>query len=124
MKTPHAVLILTGLASMAQAREVKLAWDAAPAAEFVVGWRVWSGSTLLTASNVPKATVNVPNAATTLTVTAINAAGESPHSSALLTIPPAMVWIQRSTDLQTWTNVVEIPFIEPSQFVRIQIPPP
>jgi len=115
----HLAAILCLSLHSALAREVNIAWDTPPADQFVVGWRVWSGSTLLAASSVPSATVNIPNVQTTLTVTAINVKGESPHSAPLV-IPPPMVWIQRSTDLQTWTNVVQIPY-EPSQFIRLQV---
>ena len=104
------------------ARPVSLVWDAAPSDEMVVGWRVWSGNTLLGASSVNAATVNIPNTATSITVTAINAKGESPPS-APLPIPAAMVTIQKSTDLQTWTDVVAIPYTE-SQFIRLKLPPP
>jgi hypothetical protein len=105
------------------ARPVNIAWDVPSASEMVVGWRVWRGTEILTSSSVPSATINISNEATTITVTAINAAGESPHS-APLDIPAPMMWIQKSTDLQTWENVVQIPYVEPSQFIRLQLPPP
>ena len=115
--------MLAGLClASACARPVTLAWDAPLVAEMVVGWRIWSGTTLLGSSSVPQATVQIPNAETTVTVTAINSQGESPHSSPLV-IPPPMLWIQKSTDLQTWENVVQIPY-QPTQFIRLQLPPP
>ena len=121
----HLILILwlaATLIELALARPVSLVWDTPPTDQMVVGWRIYNGSTLLGASSVPSATVNIPNTATALTVTAINAKGESPPS-APLPIPAAMVMVQKSTDLQTWTNVVQIPYTE-SQFIRIQLPPP
>lgn len=117
-----SLLVILLLALPLAARPVSLAWDAPPSEQMVVGWRVWSGTTLLGSSSVPSATVNLPNAAVSITVTAINAQGESPPS-APLPIPAAMVMIQKSTDLQTWTNVIEIPY-QPTQFIRLQLPPP
>jgi len=119
MKLLAAILLL---AATAQARPVSLVWDAPIAAEMVVGWRIWSGSTLLGSSSVNTATVQIPNTETVVHVTAINAAGESPPS-APLTIPPPLVWIQKSIDMKTWENVVQVPYVQPSQFIRIQIPP-
>ena len=119
MKTLLTILALTLPLS---ARPVSLAWDAPPTEQMVVGWRVWSGTTLLGSSSVPSATVHIPNSETTITVTAINAAGES-LPSAPLVIPPPLVWIQKSVDLQTWENVVQIPYVEGKQFIRIQLPP-
>ena len=120
MKTILAILALT---LPLAARPVSLAWDTPPTEQMIVGWRVWSGNVLLASSSVPTATINIPNAEISITVTAINAVGESPQSAPLV-IPPPMVWVQRSTDLQTWTNVVQIPYVEGKQFIRIQLPPP
>jgi len=151
------LLAILALSLPLAARPVAIAWDAAPPLENVVGWRIWRGIDLIGSSNVPSATVQIGNEATTITATAINAAGESAHSDPL-TIPPPMVWLQRSPDLMTWadvvqvvyqpnqiprieiigeatwiqmsidrkpfTNVIEIPFIKPSQYIRIQLPPP
>ena len=117
-----AAALIFAFACVSMARPVKLAWDTPPSNQLVVGWRIWSGSTLLGASSTPTATVQIPNAATTLTVTAINAAGESAHSEPL-TIPPPLMWIQKSTDLQTWINVVQMPY-EPRQFIRLETPTP
>lgn len=113
-------LVLTNLC---HGRQVDISWNAAPSSEMVVGWRVWQGITLIASSSVPTATLNLTNEAATITVTAINSAGESPHS-APLNIPSPMMWIQKSSDLETWTNVVQIPYVEPRQFIRLQIPPP
>ena len=107
--------------STAHAREVAIAWDAAPASEQVVGWRVWKGIELIAASNVPSAALSIGNEETTITVTAINSVGESAHSEPLV-IPPPMIWIQKSTDLVNWQNVIQIPHVQPSQFIRLEIP--
>ena len=117
------LLAILLLCHFAAAREVTVVWDQPPSAEAVVGWRVWQGITLIQSTSVPTATLTLDNSATTITVTAVNAAGESPPS-APLTIPPPMVWIQKSTDLETWENVVQIPYVEPKQFIRLQLPPP
>lgn len=114
--------ILLTLAELALSREVRVSWDTPPTDQQVVGWRVWSGTTLIAASNTPTATINLGPSATTITVTAINSKGESPPS-APLPIPAELMWIQKSTDLQTWENVVQIPYVEPRQFIRLQIPP-
>jgi len=117
MKTILAILLCLPLA----ARPVAIVWDAPNPAEQVVEWRIWTGSTLLGSSNTPSATVEIPNKETAITVTAINAAGESAPSAPLV-IPPPMIWIQKSTDLVTWENVVQIPYVAPSQFIRLEIP--
>ena len=119
MKFFAAILLLT---ATAQARTVSLVWDAAPSEQMVVGWRVYNGSTLIAASNVPSATITLTNEAANITVRAINAAGESPPS-APLPIPVPMLWIQKSTDLVNWQNVVQIPAENAQQFIRLQLPP-
>ena len=117
-----SLLAILALSLPLTARPVSLVWDTPPSEQMVVGWRVWSGNTLLGSSSVPAATVQIPNTAVNITVTAINVKGESPPS-APLEIPAPLIWIQKSTDLQTWSNVVEIPY-QPSQFIRLQLPPP
>ncbi len=120
MKTFLTTLIL---ASACLAREVTIGWDAAPAAQQVTSWRVWRGTNLLATTGTPVATVHITHERAALTITAVNSAGESPASSELI-IAPTLVWIQKSTDLRTWENVVQVPYQSPSQFVRIEIPPP
>lgn len=119
MKILATILLLT---ATAQARTVSLVWDAAPAAEQVVGWRIYRGNVLIAATNTNSATVTLDNSAATLTVTAINAAGESPPS-APLPIPVPMLWIQTSEDNVNWRNVVQIPYTQDKQFIRLQLPP-
>lgn len=102
----------------ALAREVKIGWDAPK--DSVRSWRVWRGIDPIATVSVNSATVTISDAETSLTVTAINEYGESPHSN-VLTIPQ-MIWIQKSSDLLTWENVIQIPYVKPSQFIRIQLP--
>lgn len=113
--------VILALVSVCHAREVRVKWDTPAASEAVVGWRIWRGTELIDATNTPSVTLNLTNAETVITVTAINANGESAHSEPL-TIPPPMIWVQRSTDLVNWQNVVQIPYIEPQQFIRMEIP--
>lgn len=118
---PHRLLTILLLTATAQARQVNILWDPAPVAEQVVGWRVYNKGTLIASSSIPSVTLTLTNDAAALTVAAVNAAGESPPS-APLEIPPPMLWIQKSTDLQTWENVIQVPYV-PSQFIRLQLPP-
>lgn len=122
MKTKLIAIIAACLAIPATAREVTIAWDGAPAAQQVTSWRVWRGANLLATTGTPIATVHITHERTVITVTAVNSAGESLPSSELV-IPPTMVWVQKSTNLETWENVVQIPY-QPAQFIRLEIPPP
>jgi hypothetical protein len=81
----HLILIaclLATLIELALSCEVVVSWhvssDTVPAAEQGVGGRVWHRATLLTSSNSTFATVTLDNTSTTITTTAISAAGESP----------------------------------------------
>lgn len=111
--------LLLALAACGQARVVKLVWDTPPAAEQVTHWRVWRGIDLLATVASPSAVLDLDDRAAVISVTACNLAGESARASIAL---PALVWIQHSTDLQTWTNVVQVPH-SPKQFIRLEIPP-
>lgn len=102
------VFILILFCEKCHAREVRVSWDNPPAEEQVVGWRVWKGTTLIHASNTPTAILTLTNEETTITLTSINAVGESPHS-APLTIPLPDAIIQRSKDLTLWTTLMTIP---------------
>ena len=115
------ILGILALVTIAQAREVTIRWDMPT--DPVTSWRLWKGIELIATTTTPTARLSLPNEATTITATAVNAYGESAHS-APLTIPPPMIWIQRSTDLVTWENVVQIPYVQTSQFIRMEIPPP
>ena len=57
-----------------------------------------------------------------LTARPVSLVWDTPPSAPLV-IPPPLVWIQKSVDLQTWENVVQIPYVEGKQFIRIQLPP-
>lgn len=115
-------ILLALLTPALTAREVRVVWDAAPAGENVKGWRIWRGIEILGTATTPAATV-VANTGDSLTVSAFNESAESLQSAPVI-VPPIMIWIQKSTDLVTWQNVVQVPYEERRQFIRLQLPPP
>jgi hypothetical protein len=116
------VFLLILFCEKCHSREVVISWDTPPAVEQVVGWRVWEDTTLIQASSIPTAILTIDNNPITVTVTAINAAGESPHSDPL-TIPLLSAIVQRSKDLVVWTNLMAIPAQNHPQ-LRVRITSP
>lgn len=63
---------------------VTLAWDASPTTQQVTSYKVYDGTALLGTASTATLRVNLPTVGThVLTVTAVNAAAESPKSPAI-----------------------------------------
>jgi hypothetical protein len=104
-------------ATRARGGEVTIAWDAQPATEF----RVWKGIDLLATVPTNTATITLPDAPCSITVTARNAGGESPHSEPLHLVA---VRIQESTNLKAWWYAKTIHRErKPAMFYRLEILP-
>lgn len=93
------ILLLVPISAALAAAEVKLAWDAQAG---VADYRVWRGIECLATVPENAATLTLPDEACTITVTARNAAGESPHSVPLELIA---ITVQQSADLKAWAAV-------------------
>lgn len=117
---------------MASGAPVMIAWNSE--AE-VISYRVWSGIDTITSSVTASALVDLPEARNaTLTVTALNDAGESDHSNPLtifLVAPVALTQnvtldLESSEDLENWALVSTHHLIEPrrKKFYRIRITTP
>lgn len=106
----------------AHGAECRVSWN--PQAD-ATSFRVWRGIELLATVATNQATVTVPDdQPSTLTVTAVNAAGESAQSEPLyLPAPDAtLLTIERSTDLQTWAPIAELYDAKaPKVFYRLRI---
>ncbi len=105
-------------APLVAAAPAKLRWDATPAA---TGYRVWRGIDLLAEVATTSATVDLPSDRTsTLTVTAVNAYGESDHSDPIVLLP-VTPWA--SGDMKAWRQ--HPPFFvvrSTRQFFRFSFP--
>lgn len=116
------LISIIALAS-AQARQVTIEWDTP--LEQVTSWRVYANGVLLATASSPQCALTIADTSVSLTVTAVNVNGES-LPSAPLVIPaasaPPLVWIQKSTDLINWTNVIQIEY-HSKQFIRMEIVP-
>lgn len=117
-------LVLGVAAGLARCAEIRLAWDPNPEQD-IADYRVWRGTECLATVPGTTATVTVPDAEpSTFTVTARNAAGESPHS-APLTIPApnaTRLTLQVSTDLKTWTDIAtHYDAKKPAAFYRLKV---
>lgn len=114
-----AVWLLFELVTLACAAIVPLAWDVVPEAQ---SYRIFRGIWVVGTSFTNKATVDLPAGATTLTVTAVNFAGESEHSESITVYvpPPPIVTVQFSADLADWQDD---PFPE-ARFYRAKIETP
>ena len=104
------------LCAVANAGEVKLAWDAQSG---VTDYRIWKGIECLATVGTNSATLTLPDAPAVITVTARNAAGESPHSEPLEIIA---VTLQRSPDLKGWSDSVTKHFEKRAKdFFRVKV---
>ena len=79
MKTLFSILLCLPLLG----GEVTVAWNANPDAEGVSLYRIWRGIEVLAETTETSAVVTLPDEAVTLTVSAVNGAGESIQSAPL-----------------------------------------
>lgn len=116
-----AVLIMGLFKACTHGGEVRVFWDAPPAAQKVTSWRIYRGIELLATVTEPRAVLTVPDETVSLTLTAINSTGESDHTPPLTLFP---ITIQASTDLKTWTPLRVIHRSRrPQEFFRLKIEP-
>jgi len=108
------------IAAFTSAGTCRVAWNASPTSENVTGYRVWRGIEVLAEVSGTSATITLPDAPSTLTVTAVNAFGESTHSAPLELVT---LIVQDSADLREWQPVQTI-HVEKhaTRFYRIQLP--
>jgi hypothetical protein len=85
----------------ARAGEVKLAWDPSEGA-LPITYRVWRGIEQIAEVSETTATVTLPDTPVTLTVSAHNQFGNSPHSEPLHLVA---LRVQESTNLRAWWHV-------------------
>lgn len=85
----------------ASAGQVKLAWNPSKGAQPIT-YRVWRGIEQIAEVSETTATVTLPDEPVTLTVSAHNVAGSSPHSEPLHLVA---VRVQESTNLRAWWYV-------------------
>jgi hypothetical protein len=111
--------------------EVRLAWDAAPAAENVASWKVYrmegANRTLLTTVTTPAATVTA-EPGQVIGVTAFNGFESQPVTLTLPSAPGAptglrVVEIQTSANLKDWKPLAYVPLEDgdPAKFIRAAI---
>lgn len=123
----HLILIaILALSLPVAARPVKLAWDVP--IDSPTSWKVLRGGVVIGSTLTIGTTVEA-NTGDSITVIAVSEAGIYSLPSlpvivpSLVTIPPPMDMIQRSSDLDTWVDVAPIPHTD-SQFIRIRITAP
>ena len=78
-----------------------LTWNPTPRA---VEYRVWRGIDVVAVVTDPQIDINLPLGESTITVTARNSYGESPHSSELVLDMP-LLNIECSNDLVIWFDI-------------------
>ena len=114
--------ITAGMVRCAWGKELTVSWN--PQSD-ATAWRVWRGIELLATTATNQATVTVPDdQPSTLTVTALNAAGESAQSEPLYLPTPnaTLLTIERSTDLRTWAPIADFYDTKaPKVFYRLRI---
>lgn len=97
MKT--LLILLTLTSCLATAFPAKLRWNPNPEPD-ILHYRVWCGIELVATVTEPRAAIELPaDRLSTLTVTAVNAQGESEHSDPLTVRP---ITAEDSEDLITW----------------------
>lgn len=118
-------ILLLILIHAVHGREVQVSWDANPASQQVLGYRLYVGGVLAAATSNTTWMLTIPNTEASVSLTAFNEAGESPHAVPLI-IPPGIplppVTIERSKDLLTWTQFLQIP-AQNNQILRVRVEP-
>jgi hypothetical protein len=117
---PPLLAITTAAMLGARAGEVKLAWNPSEGTQPIT-YRVWRGIEQIAETSGTTATVTLPDEPVTLTVSAHNAAGSSPHSEPLHLVA---VRVQESTNLRAWWYVKTLHREKKSAaFYRLEITP-
>jgi hypothetical protein len=121
MNAPPPILAITAAAILgACAGEVKLAWNPSEGTQPIT-YRVWRGIEQLAEVSETTATVTLPDEPVSLTVSAHNEFGSSPHSAPLHLVA---VRVQESTNLRAWWYVKTLyQEKKPAAFYRLEIKP-
>jgi hypothetical protein len=103
-----------------------LTWDAPSPTEHVSSWRIWRGIDHIHTVYDPSVCLEIlalpDDKTTTLTVTAVNSAGESEHSDTVVIIP---LVVQESVDMKDWRKVkTGYVVLKQQAFFRIAFPKP
>ncbi len=119
------LVLILAFASLAAARSVPVSWDANPADQVVLGYRLYVGGTLTAATTSTTWSLTLPDTEASVTLTAFNEKGESPHTAPLVipaVIPAPVATLQRSKDLVTWAALMPVT-AQNQQRLRVKITP-
>jgi hypothetical protein len=121
MKALSILLAITTASILgASAGQVKLAWNPSKGAQPIT-YRIWRGIEQIAEVSETTATVTLPDTPVTLTVSAHNEFGNSPHSAPLHLVA---LRVQESTNLRAWWYVKTIyQEKETAAFYRLEIIP-